>query len=125
MGKRDIEFFLTKCKIAANFKFITVWKQDSKETIAALGYTMDDVKEEILNLELIDYVEGPGVDRDGYGGDFYIFGKIIHNREIYIKVKVKSLNDEGNRQLNLLCMSFHFAKCPLTYPFKQTAKTRN
>lgn len=91
---------------------------DNDSTIQSLGYDYDSVKDEILGLATINYAHGPEIDRDGYAGELWIFGKVIQNQEVYIKLKVKDLNSDGNKQLNTLCISFHFSKYPLKYPFK-------
>lgn len=118
MSKRDVEEFLTTCKIAASLRFSIDWTEDNIETITDLGYTEDDVLDEILDLAVENYSEGPSQDRNGYANDYWIFGIEIGCKEIYIKIKIRNLDDDGNRQLSIFCKSFHYSKRPLIYPYK-------
>ena len=119
MEKSTLDGYLLRCKIAANFRILPQWNEDSKVTISDLGYTLDDIKNVILDLCPEDYLDGPLPDFDGYAGDFYEFGKLIAGKEIYIKIKVKNFNELGERQLCLMCKSFHYAKKPLSFPLKK------
>lgn len=71
----------------------------------------------ILSLESQDYVSGPNVSKDtrkniqDLAKDFYVFGKEINGDEIYIKIS------EGTTNVPFV-FSFHKAKYPLKYKFK-------
>ena len=43
----------------------------------------------------------------------WVFGKLIKNHEIYIKI---SLGIEGS---SVICISFHLAEYKMTYPLKK------
>lgn len=73
-----------------------------------LGYDKSDVIEELLQLNIKNYVETCDDLRNKKSNRFYIFAKTIQKREIYIKVKIQSYDNK-----KILCMSFHFAKYPL------------
>ena len=118
MSKAEVSRFLILCKIAAQVNFILEPTEKNKKTLPCLGYTIDDVKEDVMNLEVRDYVRGPIQDNKGYDKHFWEFGKTIQGKEIYIKLKVKDRNSEGDKCLSTLCISFHFAEKPLTYPYK-------
>lgn len=118
MNKDEVVRFLTLCKFAVRSNFILELTEKNKKTITFLGYIEDDVIDEIMDLSVKDYCEGPLHDKSGFLGDFWVFGKIIQNSEIYIKLKVKNLNSSGDKQLSTLCISFHFAEKTLSYPFK-------
>jgi hypothetical protein len=66
----------------------------------------------IDSLKSIDYSEGPNIDKMGIESDLWIFGKIIKNREVYIKITMGTPND------NVICISFHLSEYPMRYPFK-------
>lgn len=51
------------------------------------------------------YVETCDDLRNKKSNRFYIFKKILQEREIYIKVKIESYDNQI-----ILCMSFHFAE---------------
>lgn len=73
-----------------------------------LGYTEEDVRGELQSLKIKDYVETCDDERNKKSNRYYIFKKVIINREIYIKVKIESYDNKI-----VLCMSFHFAEYPL------------
>ncbi|MGB8955735.1 MAG: hypothetical protein WCC10_10185 [Tumebacillaceae bacterium] len=88
------------------------WDEDpldpytTKNTLMELGYDGEDVREELMSLEIRDYCKT--VDdrkRDG-SPPFQIFEKIIRNRSVYIKFKIL----EVNPRKKIFCMSFHFAR---------------
>lgn len=115
---RMIEQFLLKLKIAVGNCLVIDWDDpDNKNTLESLEYTSDDVEKEIYNLETINYSMGPLKDDKGYSKDFWVFGKPIAGREIYIKVKIKDMNQDGERELNVFCKSFHFSNYEMHYPF--------
>lgn len=67
----------------------------------------------MLGLSVADYSAGPKPDRDR-GGDIWEFGKDIDGYEVYIKLKVASVDDA----MIAKCISFHIAQYPLKYPHK-------
>lgn len=74
----------------------------------------NDVLNEIKKLNVEDYVE-TGIDRkDANLPYLYIFNKRIQGKDIYIKVKIRSVK---NRKI--FCFSFHYAKYKVTFfPYK-------
>ena len=79
-----------------------------------LGFKYHDIYETMLGLSVEDYCAGPCKDKD-QPGDVWIFGKIIENKNIYIKMKLASFGPL--RVVRII--SFHFAKDPLDYPFRK------
>jgi len=61
-----------------------------------------------------DYHAGPLPDRDK-PGEVWIFGKRIEENEVYIKLKIA----HADREKIAKCISFHTAKKPLFYPFRE------
>lgn len=118
MGKAEVERFLLLCKFALNSHFIFEWTDKNKSTITKLGYCEDDVQEIIASLRVDEYIEGPLPDIGGYKGEFWVFGRTIDCLEIYIKLKVKELDENGNKKLTTLCISFHESSKPLSYKFR-------
>ncbi len=43
----------------------------------------------------------------------FVFGDEINNRQIYIKLKIKEKTHK-----HILCVSFHYAKWKMRFPFK-------
>ena len=88
----------------------------TKNTILALDFDNYDVADELNQLTLREYVETFIDDKQPSSPPFYNFGQIIKGNEVYIKVKIR---DRANRKV--FCVSFHFAKYPLTgkYPYRR------
>ena len=100
----DIENVLTDMRTAIDEgKFQPIPRGKNMNTLAQLGITWNDVKEEIYGLSASDYFQGPEVDRDFPSADlFWMFKKSIAGQIIYIKFKVLYLED-GSVKL----VSFH------------------
>lgn len=114
-----IDRILIQIKTAIKFNHILDYNSKNKETMLLLGYQEEDVFDELLKLRREDYSSGPIPDKDGYLPDYWVFGRTIQGLEIYIKVKIKNFDDNGDRQLSCYCKSFHMAEKPLTYPLKK------
>lgn len=93
--------------------WVLVPRPENKDCMAELGFRFSDIRDVILGLSVADYCEGPVSDHDR-PGDFWVFGKMMDGREVYIKLKLASL--DVLRMLRVV--SFHFAKEPICYPFK-------
>lgn len=68
----------------------------------------------ILSVGIGDYSSGPNPD-DYHPGYYWVFGKNVDTNEIYIKLKIVTLNNGNDRAI---CLSFHPAEHPLKYPFR-------
>ncbi len=91
----------------------------NENTMLELGYDTSDVVEELKTLELDNYSESI-VDNvaDGFKV-FFVFGKKISGRDIYIKVRMKQR--KRTQEEFVFCISFHFARHPITvYPYRRT-----
>jgi len=71
----------------------------------SLNYDIDDVKNEILSLSENEYIETIRDDKGIMRSPFWVFGKDIENRDVYIKVKIR--NKSTNK---VFCVSFHYAR---------------
>jgi len=91
----------------------TINRKKNGETLIMLGFTKTNLKEELLNLSVTDYCNGPKKDKDR-DGVIWEFGKTINGHEIYIKLKVAEV-DNGKIAK---CISFHLAEFTLSYPLK-------
>ncbi len=68
----------------------------------------------VAQLEKQDYSEGP-LDDNLYGlASMWVFGKVVKQQEVYIKI---SMGQPGG---SVICISFHIAEKPMRYPFKST-----
>ncbi len=114
--KEEIRSFLKELKeIASKERGIdVVSRRENIENLAQLGLTKKNRNEEIMTLSLADYYKGPESDTDR-PGDVWVFGKLIGGKEVYIKLKIARVNDKKIAK----CISFHVAKYPLDYPYKE------
>lgn len=83
-------------------------------TLAILNYDKEDVKNELLDLKLENYVETLFDVKNLTGPRLYVFIKQIEKRDVYIKIKIRQAE---NKQV--FCISFHFARFKNSkYPYK-------
>jgi len=94
--------------------WVLVPRPENKECILQLGFKYQDISETLLDLSVEDYCEGPCQDRD-QPGDLWVFGKVIENKAVYIKIKLASF---GPLRI-VRVISFHFADYTLDHPFKE------
>ncbi len=119
-----IQTFLLQCRQIIASKdiipstFVVIRSEKNKKTMLELGFTDKQLMAVLEELTLEDYAEGPRNDRD-FRGTVWIFGKCIKNREVYIKLKISEMDEQGNEIATLICLSFHFSEKPLTYPYKE------
>jgi len=76
-------------------------------TLLQLDFNNNDVLDQLLALDVSQYLETFIDDKDVTLPPFYAFGKIIKNKDVYIKVKIR---DRIN--CKVFCVSFHFARYP-------------
>ncbi len=94
--------------------WVLVPRPENKECILQLGFKYQDIVETLLGLSVEDYCEGPCRDRD-QPGDLWVFGKVMENKAVYIKIKLASF---GPLRI-VRIISFHFADHTLEHPFKE------
>jgi len=105
----DIDTDLTlirKKKQGGNQKYSTSY------TLLDLDYDMEDVVERLKELTVAEYSETK-IDKDDLKPPLlFVFGKDINSRLVYVKLKIK-----GDQQRHVLCVSFHYAKEKMTFPY--------
>lgn len=77
-------------------------------TLQALGFDRHDVLTQLLALDISEYLETLTDDRDNSLPPFFVFGRTIKTREVYIKIKIRD-----RVKCKVFCVSFHFARYPL------------
>lgn len=81
-------------------------------TLLDLDYDIEDVVNRLKELTVAEYSETK-IDTDDVNPPLlFVFGKDINGKIIYIKLKIK-----GNQQKYVLCVSFHYAKDKITFPY--------
>jgi hypothetical protein len=117
MGKASREAigrFLGEFKHIATGRGIYVLDRlKNRQSLAYLGLTSANRRDEILGLSVADYCRGPKPDRDK-SGEIWEFGKVIRGMEVYIKLKVAQVGEEKIAK----CLSFHVAERPISCPYR-------
>ena len=123
--KKDVKKFLDDLKaIINNVSFdsnddLIIIKSSKDEvqystryTLFDLDYDTVDVVDRLKELTVSDYSETLIDKDDDKPPLLFVFGKDINNRQVYIKLKIKG---ENNRRI--LCLSFHYAKHKMKFPY--------
>ena len=108
--QRLLDQFHAKMKV-----FGIIYRDDrgkNKQTLEELEIVPIYRKVVIESLSTEDYVQGPVIDELNRLGEMWVFGKDVKGRERYIKIM---MGCEGSQTI---CISFHIAEHPLSYPFK-------
>ena len=109
----QITLFLLLFKKLSQDVFTFAERKNSLDTMARLGITIKQAKEEIQELTYQDYYRGPIPDRGPKGGVFWEFGKTICGEQVFIKLKADSEHGVA------ICFSFHIPEEPIEYPYKK------
>ena len=122
LSKGAVQIFLNELKGILSEKqvILNIIEREDKEkgyTLsdcrAELGIDNNDIKEYLKDLSIENYVETCDDERNKNSNSYYVFGKFVNEKEIYIKVKIQSYDKKI-----VVCMSFHFAEYKLNYPYK-------
>ena len=124
--KREVVAFLKELKdilgkedfnIDSDFILIKRKKTDDEEhstpyTLLDLDYDMWDVVERLKELTVSEYSETK-IDKDDLNPPLlFVFGKEINKKLVYVKLKIK-----GDQKRRVLCVSFHYARDPMKFPY--------
>lgn len=91
--------------------------KNSTKALLKLGISGDNRLACLRELEPTDYVQGPIPNQVSTEAPLWVFGRTIRRHEIYIKVTL------GRPNGSVLCISFHVAEHPLSYPFKSPSNS--
>jgi hypothetical protein len=114
LSQLPILLFLKEFKqLVQDDKFYPVVRSVNQQALKNLGLNKQTQKDEILSLTVEDYCSGPNPDKD-LPGQIWVFGKVIKDQEVYIKLKTAEIGSEKIAK----CISFHPADHQLCYPYK-------
>ncbi len=82
-------------------------------TMMDLDYDSSDIVERLKELTVSEYSETLIDKEDDKPPLLFVFGKDINSKLIYIKLKIK-----GETKKKVLCLSFHYAKHSMEFPYK-------
>ncbi|MFY0685310.1 MAG: hypothetical protein JXR20_12225 [Balneola sp.] len=114
--KDEVLAFLNRLEAKISVYDIIYLDQRPKnaQTLATLEIAPYERDEAVKSLKVIDYSEGPLAETQHGGETMWVFGKQIKNEEVYIKVSLGTPNNA------VICISFHIAELPMSYPFKRS-----
>ncbi len=107
LGKEDFDINLIRKK-----KQGEDWKYSTPYTLLDLDYDTEDVVNRLKELTVEEYSETK-IDKDDLNPPLlFVFGKDINSKLVYVKLKIK-----GDQQKYVLCVSFHYAKDKMAFPY--------
>ncbi|HKK59300.1 MAG TPA: hypothetical protein VJ937_07465 [Salinivirga sp.] len=115
VSKKQVETYLSDLNYKIDF-FGILFRDDrgkNQQTLHDLEISPNQRKEIIKTLKLENYSEGPLEDKMHGILPMWVFGRIVKHQEIYIKVS------KGIENSQAVCISFHIAEHPMSYPFKK------
>lgn len=87
-------------------------KYSTPYTLLDFDYDVEDVVERLKELTVEEYSETK-IDKDDTNPLLlFVFGKRIDKKLVYVKLKIKQ-----EQQRYVLCVSFHYAKDKMTFPY--------
>lgn len=123
--KKLVQEFLTELhqiidnkefNIEKHFILIRTSKEEARYstpyTLVDLEYDTTDVVNRLRELTVADYSETLFDKDDEIPPLLFVFGKDINNKQVYIKLKIK-----GDETKRILCVSFHYAKYKMEFPY--------
>lgn len=107
-------------KFLADFKAkLAIWqvvyrddRNKNMQTLLTLELTPAQRTEILKKLTADDYSEGPLEEKLYQGADMWVFGKLVKQKEVYIKITL------GAAGTSVICISFHIAEHKMNYPLK-------
>lgn len=112
--KEDVEKFLADFSVKIKIFGIRFRDDRAKNqnSLFELGITPNERLNVIMQLNCYDYSEGPIVDMLNNQGEMWVFGKDVKGNEVYIKITM------GKPNAHTICISFHKAEHPMSYPLR-------
>jgi len=109
----DVKIFLQEFKQKMKVFGIIYLRDRQKNLQTQLDLELREFEKDkyISELTEVDFYKGPSQDYNG-GPDLWEFGKMIKNKEVYIKIAI------GFGSKPVICISFHFPERTIKYPFK-------
>lgn len=80
-------------------------------TLLDLEYDVEDVVDRLKELKVEEYSETKIDTNDINPPILLVFGKDINDKLIYVKLKIR------NQQKQVICVSFHYAKDKMEFPY--------
>lgn len=113
-SRADVEKFLSDFKSKMKIWDVLFLDQRGKNAQALIGLELRPIDRKAIldSLEVIDYSEGPLPEKLYDGAEMWVFGKIVKNKEVYIKIAMGAFGS------GVICISFHAAEHKMKYPLR-------
>jgi hypothetical protein len=113
--KQDVQNFIQELKVKITIFDILFLDNRGKnqQTLHDLEISPAKRKEIIEHIAIEDFCEGPLEEKMRGILPMWVFGKIVQQKEVYIKISIGTENNSA------VCISFHIAEYPMNYPFKK------
>ncbi len=86
----------------------------TRYTLLDLGYDSFDVASKLRELTVSHYSETLMDRQDSNPTLLFVFGEIINDKQVYIKLRFKEVTSK-----KILCLSFHYAQHKMEFPYKK------
>lgn len=118
--RNEVEQFLSQFKVKLDIWGIVFLdgREKNMQALADLNISRFERLNEIRTIEVEHYSDGPIRDVLNDYGEMWVFGKDVNGIETYIKITL------GKPNLKTICISFHQAEHPMTYPLKQNKEDK-
>lgn len=84
----------------------------TSNTLLDLDFDSNDIVDVLKSLKLCNYSETLIDKNDDNPPLLYVFGKLIKDKEIYIKFKIRE-----RQKKCIICVSFHYSEHKMHYPY--------
>jgi hypothetical protein len=113
-SEQEVSLFLEGFKVKMKIWDVSFRDDRGKNAQTLIDLEIRPIERALVLEQLIckDFSEGPLKENLYNGAEMWVFGKILKQKEIYIKI---SMGFPGSCTL---CISFHIAEHPMKYPFK-------
>lgn len=112
----QVALFLKLLRQCAARKFRLERRPENMATLARLGMTMRDAHDRVIALTPADYVEGPKPRSADSSQEAWVFGLNLQGVCVYVKVRIRL------EPARCLCVSFHEATRPMSFPYGNDQK---
>ncbi len=115
VSKQEVQIFLKELKSKIDVFDILFLDDRGKNQQALLDLEILPIKRKgvIKSLKTENYSEGPLDEKMRGIFPMWIFGKLVKEKEVYIKISMGNLNSR------VICISFHIAEHNMNYPYKK------
>jgi len=120
-SREQAEAFITEFQsiLDAGTELVFVPRTENMSAMQYFGFNVKTIKQELLQLTVEHYSDGPLPDRDDRPGHVWIFGYELYDNDMYVKLKIGlKPSSSGGVEKNPICLSWHKTDKPLPRPFR-------